>query len=128
LLTKSGHMRIRLHEIEMGAAEPGQTTDFFSSVLGLEVKLQENALTVFDSGIAGFDFNVSDHLLAGAVRISFLTDDLQRCIQVLEQKQLRFEGPYESHLGMLAVRFMAPNGIEVVVNTTTDSSPAWLKL
>jgi len=121
-------MRIRLHEIETGATDPGQTSDFFSSVLGLPVKLQENNLTVFDSGIAGLDFNISDHLLAGAVRISFLTDDLQHCIQALEKQQLRLEGPYESHLGMLAVRFMAPNGIEVVINTATDSSPDWLKL
>ncbi len=121
-------MRIRLHEIEMGTTEPNQTAGFFSSVLGLPVKLQENKLTVFDSGTAGLDFNVSDHLLAGAVRISFLTDDLQHFIQALEKQRLKFEGPYESHLGMLAIRFMAPNGIEVVVNTTTDSSPAWLKL
>lgn len=121
-------MRIRIHEIEMGAGEPGQAADFFSLVLGLPVKLQENNLTVFDSGIAGLDFNVSDHLLAGALRISFLTDDLQHCIQSLEKQQLKFGGPYESHLGMLAIRFITPNGIEIVINTRTDSSPEWLKL
>lgn len=121
-------MRIRIHEIETGAAEPGQTAGFFSSVLGLPMKLQENNLTVFDSGIAGLDFNVSDHLITGAVRISFLTDDLQHCIHALEKQQIKFEGPYESHLGMLAIRFMLPNGIEMVINTRTDSSPEWLKL
>jgi catechol-2,3-dioxygenase len=121
-------MQIRLHEIEIGAAEPGQTADFFSSVLGLPVKLQEHGLTVFDSGMSGLDFNVSDHLPAGVVRVSFLTNDLQNCIVALENQQLPYEGPFESHLAMLAIRFKAPNGMDIVINTPTDSSPVWLKL
>jgi len=120
-------MQIRLHEIEIGATAPGQTATFFSSVLGLPVKLQENGLSVFDSGMSGLDFNVSDHLADGAVRVSFLTDDLQNCILTLEKQQQPYEGPYESHLGMLAIRFKAPNGTEIVINTPTDSSPLWLK-
>ncbi|MBW0178076.1 VOC family protein [Sediminibacterium sp.] len=120
-------MHIRIQEIEMGAAEPGQTTNFFSSVLKLPVKLQENTLTVFDGGIPGLDINIADHLPPGAVRISFLTDDLQSLITIIKEQQLLFEGPYESHLGMLAIRFKTPDGIEIVVNTATDSSPGWLK-
>ncbi|TDO28271.1 hypothetical protein [Sediminibacterium goheungense] len=121
-------MRIRLHEIETGASSLTSATDILSSVLGLSVKLQQEALTVFDAGIPDIDLNISHHLPEGAVRISFITDDMQTVIQRLQTKHLLFEGPYESHLGMLAVRFLLPNGIEIVVNTTTDSSPEWLKV
>jgi len=120
-------MRIRLHEIETGISAAGQTENIFSSLLGLPVKLKENSLTVFDSGVPGLDFNVSDHLPPGAVRISFLTDDLQSLVQKLKEQQIVYEGPYESHLAMLAIRFKTPDGVEVVVNTATDSSPDWLK-
>lgn len=119
-------MRIGLHEIEMGASEPRQTADSFSSVLRLPLKLKENKPAVFDRGTAGLDFNVADHLPAGAVRISFLTDNLQSCIQPVEKQQFPYEGPYESHLSILAIRLRAPNRIEVVINTATDSSPVWL--
>ena len=94
-------MHIRLHEIEMGAASATASTTFLSSILGLPVKLQENTLTVFDSGIKGLDLNVSDHLSAGTTRISFLTDDLQGFVQRLKEQAVTYEGPYESHLGML---------------------------
>lgn len=120
-------MRIRIHEIETGAANPEKTADLLSSLLGLPLKLQQASLTVLDSGITGLDFNISNHLAEGAVRISFLTDDMQSLIQHLNDRHITYEGPYESHLAMLAVRFKMLNGIEIVVNTATDSSPDWLK-
>ena len=120
-------MFIRLHEIEMGDTQHNDAALFFSSVLGLPVKMNEHTLTVFDSGLKKLDFNVSDHLPEGVVRISFLTDHLQSVIQMLEKSSVQYEGPFASHLGMLAVRFKAPNGVEIVVNTATDSSPEWLK-
>lgn len=49
-------------------------------------------------------------------------------IHVLESHGISYEGPYESHLGMLTIRFKAPNGIEILVNTATDSSPVWLQI
>lgn len=118
---------MRLHEIELGANNPTGISEMLASALGLPVKLSENTLTVFDTGNQGVDFNVANHLPDGTVRISFITDDLQAVVNRFKDQQISFEGPYESHLSMMAIKFVTPNGIHIVINTPTDSSPEWLK-
>lgn len=118
---------MRLHEIELGANNPVVISDLLATTLELPVKLSENTLTVFDTGNQGVDLNVANHLANGAVRISFITDNLQAVIIRLKSQQITFEGPYESHLSMMAIKFVTSNGIVIVINTPTDSSPEWLK-
>lgn len=119
-------MKMRIHEIEIGAAELETTKSFFQSILGLKPKLEQNNLTVFDSGNNGLDFNISNHLPIGITQISFITDDLKAVMKQLNQSKIQYEGPFESHLAMLAIRLQTPDGIKIVVNTPTDSSPDWL--
>jgi hypothetical protein len=118
-------MKIRIHEIEMGSNDLSTAASFFK-MLGLQSMIEQNELTVFNSGQKGIDLNVSKHLSPGITQISFITDDLKAMMQQLTAYQILFEGPYESHLGMLAIRLQSPDGIAIVVNTPTDSSPLWL--
>lgn len=118
-------MKIRIHEIEMGSSDLSQTVSFFK-MMGLTSALEQDHLTVFKSGQTALDLNVSHHLPAGNVQISFITDDLKEMMQQFKEHQIVFEGPYESHLGMLSIRLQSPDGISIVINTPTDSSPSWL--
>lgn len=117
---------MRIHEIEIGAAQVSDAKNFFQSIFGLHSKVEENALVVFDSGINGLDFNVSNHLPSGGTQISFITDDLKTVMKQLAQSKIQFEGPFESHLEMIAIRLQTPDGVRIIVNTPTDSSPDWL--
>lgn len=119
-------MKIRIHEIEIGAGAPATEKQFFQT-LGLSPALEEARLTVFNAGVKGLDFNVADHLPNGVVQISLLTDDLKQVMQVLTDNGTAFEGPFESHLAMLSVRLHSPSGINIIINTPTDGSPDWLK-
>jgi len=118
-------MRIRIHEIETGSKDPQASVSFFK-VLGLAPVIEQDGLTVFNSGQKGIDFNVSHHLPSGITRISFMTDDLKAMMQHLIDQQVLFEGPFESHLGMLSIQLQSPDGITIIINTPTDSSPSWL--
>ena len=69
-------MNLRLHEIETGTNRVAENTAFFQNILGLQPSLQQEELTVFDSGLQGLDFNLSTHFPQGNFYISFLTDDL----------------------------------------------------
>lgn len=118
-------MEIRIHEIEMGSDDLLASASFFK-MLGLQPTIEQIGLTVFNSGQKGMDVNVSQHLSRGVTQISFITDDLKAMMQHLREQQMVFEGPYESHLGMLSIKLQSPDGISVVINTPTDSSPSWL--
>lgn len=120
-------MKIRIHEIEMGSDNLSASGSFFK-MLGLQPTIEQSELTVFNSGQKGFDLNVSKHLSQGVTQISFITDDLKAMVQHLHEHQIAFEGPYESHLGMLSIKLQSPDGIPIVINTPTDSSPSWLIL
>ncbi|HEY0040330.1 MAG TPA: VOC family protein [Flavisolibacter sp.] len=121
-------MKIRLHEIELGAKEMENTNVFFQSILGLRPRLQQRDLTVFDAGIDGLDLNVSRHLLPGAAVISFLTDDLDDIENKLKVAGIAYEGPAASHLGMRCIQFLSPDGCIIKVNTPSPESPDWLKV
>lgn len=120
-------MKIRIHEIEMGSNNLSAASSFFK-LLGLQPVIERDGLTVFDSGQRGVDLNVSKHVSAGATQISFIADDLKALMQYLTVHKIAFEGPYESHLGMLSIRFNSPDGIPILINTPTDSSPDWLQV
>lgn len=120
-------MKIRIHEIETGSHDLPAASAFFK-LLGLQPAIQQDGLTVFNSGIKGVDLNLSEHLSQGVTQISFITDDLKVMMQHLHEHQIVFEGPFESHLGMLSIRFNSPDGIPILINTPTDSSPDWLEV
>lgn len=120
-------MKIRIHEIEMGSSDLPTSRNFFK-MLGLQPSIEQNELTVFNSGQNGMDLNVSKHLSRGVTQISFITNDLKAIMQQLLEKKMVFEGPYESHLGMLSIKLQSPDGIPIVINTPTDSSPSWLQV
>ncbi len=118
---------LKLHEIETGAADVSDSGAFLSALLQQSPKVATDGLQVFSSGIQGLDINVSRHLPAGKTRISLLTNDLRGITDRLLAMNLPFEGPYESHLGMLSIRFEGKDGLEWVINTPTDQSPEWLQ-
>lgn len=120
-------MKIRIHEIEMGSHDLSAASAFFK-LLGLQPIIEQDGLTVFNSGLKRMDLNLSKHLSQGVTQISFITDDLKVMMQHLHEHQIVFEGPFESHLGMLSIRFNSPDGIPILINTPTDSSPDWLQV
>jgi dynactin complex subunit len=121
-------MKIRLHEIELGSASKSDSADLFQLLLGLKPKLAQDGLTVFDAGAEGLDFNVSNHVPAGVVAISFLTDDLAEVEKRLKEAAVAYEGPLASHLGMTTIRFRHPDGYIIQVNSRGNESPLWLQV
>ncbi|KAK6033625.1 PAS domain S-box protein [Ostertagia ostertagi] len=51
---------------------------------GLDPVIDQDQLKVFNSGVAGVDFNISEHRPAKTIITSFLTDDLQKLIERLQ--------------------------------------------
>jgi catechol 2,3-dioxygenase-like lactoylglutathione lyase family enzyme len=121
-------MKIRLHEIELGASDVTASTRFYQSLFGLAANVQQNGLTVFDAGVNGIDLNVSEHLPAGIAAISFLTDDLEEIQQRLAEQDIAYDGPFASHLEMTCLQFKSPDGYVVRVNTPGKESPKWMKI
>lgn len=121
-------MKLRLHEIELGSSNVADATTFFQTILGLRTNIQQEGLTVFDAGLKGLDFNVSDHLPQSAVAISFLTDDLAEMERRLKEAGIIYEGPSSSHLGMRSISFRSPDGYIIKINTPGPESPAWLQV
>ena len=121
-------MKISLQEIELGTLNPNISKDFYNSILGLDTVVEKENLNVFESGIAGIDFNTSTHLPAKVTVTSFLTDDLQTVIERLNASGISFDGPRKSHLGMTTIEFKDPDGYLIRVNQPSDASPSWLTL
>ena len=121
-------MKIRLHEIEFGAGNTDKSKGFYQAILGLDPIIDQDQLKVFNSGVAGVDFNVSEHQPARTVTTSFLTDDLQKLIDRLELTGVGFEGPSTSQFGMLSITLQDPDGNFVKINQPTKESPSWLKV
>lgn len=121
-------MKLRLHEIELGSSNVKEATELFQTILGLPTAVQQDGLTVFDAGLKGVDFNVSNHYPQGVVSISFLTNDLSEIEKRLEMAGIEYNGPSSSHLGMTSVSFKSPEGYLIKVNTPGPDSPAWLQV
>jgi len=121
-------MNIRLHEIEIGSPDVSAATGFFKTILGLKSNLQQEGLTVFDAGVKGLDFNVSNHLSQGTAVLSFLIDDLSEIERRLKGEGISYEGPSASHLGMSCIQFRSPDGSLIKVNTPGAESPQWLQV
>ena len=96
-------MKIRLQEIEFGAGNTDKSKGFYQAILGLDPVIDQDQLKVFNSGVAGVDFNISEQQPAKTVVTSFLTDDLEKLIDRLQLTGVLFEGPAASHLGMLSI-------------------------
>ncbi|MFT3947822.1 MAG: VOC family protein [Agriterribacter sp.] len=121
-------MKIRIQEIELGVSDPGKSKLFYNSILGLDTSVDQEALKVFNSGVAGVDFNTSTHFPSKTTMTSFLTDNLQNVIDRLSANGIVFRGPHESHLGMTTIEFNDPDGYLIRVNQPTEKSPTWLKV
>ena len=121
-------MKIRLQEIELGTNDPTKSKSFYRSILGLETSVEQAELNVFNSGVAGIDFNTSTHFSAQTTVTSFLTDNLQEVMERLSSHKIVFSGPKKSHLGMLSIEFNDPDGYLIRVNQPTTASPDWLKV
>jgi len=121
-------MKIRLQEIEFGARDTDKSKGFYQAVLGLDPIIDEERLKVFNSGVAGVDFNISAHCPANIIMTSFLTTDLQKLMDRLQLTGIAFEGPMQSHLGMMSISFQDPDGNLIKVNQPTKESPSWLKV
>ncbi len=121
-------MKIRLQEIEFGASNTDKSKGFYQAVLGLDPVIEQDQLTVFNSGVAGVDFNVSNHQPPNIITTSFITTDLQKVVDRLQMTGIAFEGPSRSHLGMMSISFQDPDGNLVKVNQPTPESPSWLKV
>lgn len=121
-------MKIRLQEIELGSNDPQKSKLFYNAILGLNTSVDQEELKVFDTGVAGVDFNASTHLTHKTTRTSFLTDNLQMVIDKLSENNIPFNGPLPSHFEMITVEFNDPDGYLIRVNQPTEKSPAWLKI
>jgi len=121
-------MKIRLQEIEFGAGNTDKSKGFYQAVLGLEPVIDQDQLKVFNSGVAGVDFNISEHTPVNTVTTSFLTTDLQKIIDRLQLTGVLFEGPSASQLGMLTISLQDPDGNYIKINQPTTESPSWLKV
>ena len=119
-------MKIRIQEIELGSKDPGNSKVFYHSILGFDTIIDQEQLKVFRSGIPGLDFNISTHLPAKIMVISFLTDNLQTVMERLNTHSVSFEGPKKSHLGMMFIEFTDPDGYLIKINQPTPESPSWL--
>lgn len=120
-------MKIRIQEIEFGVNKPTESKDFYKSILGFELSVDQDALKVFKPGISELDLNFSLHVPQGVVFISFLCDDLDEIMSRLTKANVSFDGPRKSHLGMKSISFQDPSGYSVKINTATEESPQWLK-
>ena len=121
-------MKIRLQEIEFGSRNLNKSKDFYNSILGLDAIIDKEGLKVFQSGIAGVDFNTSKHLPTKISVTSFLTDNLPSIIERLNSNGIKFDGPKKSHLGMMTIEVKDPDGYLLRINQPTDESPTWLKV
>jgi len=121
-------MKIRLQEIEFGAGSSAKSKGFYHAILGMDPVIDQDRLKVFNSGVAGVDFNISEHQPAKTVVTSFLTDDLQKLMERLQLTGVSFEGPCSSHLGMLSISLQDPDGNNIKINQPTADSPRWLKV
>jgi predicted enzyme related to lactoylglutathione lyase len=119
-------LKLRLHEIELAAADVKGSTAFFQTVLGLQPSIQQQELSVFDAGIKGLDVNISSHQPPGIATISFLTDDLDEAVERLRSAGISYQGPMASHLGMTCIQFKSPDGYVIKVASPGPESPHWL--
>ena len=121
-------MKIRLHEIEFGAGNTDKSKGFYQAILGLDPIIDQEQLKVFNSGVAGVDFNITEQQPVNTVTASFLTTDLQKIIDRLQLTGVLFEGPSTSNFGMLSISLQDPDGNLIKINQPTAESPTWLKV
>ncbi|WP_345252650.1 VOC family protein [Flaviaesturariibacter amylovorans] len=120
-------MLLVLHEIELGSGNPDASKEFYHKSLGLPLAVDQDQLKVVRPNVDGLDFNLSTHLSAPRVIISFLTRDLEGVMDELKRQGRPFSGPRPSHLGMTSVQLEDPDGYTVKINMPTEGSPQWLK-
>jgi catechol 2,3-dioxygenase-like lactoylglutathione lyase family enzyme len=119
-------MKIKLHEIELNSAKPEVSKEFYGTLLGLPVNVDQDGLKCFGSGLPGLDLDASVHF-PGKTSISFLVNDIEAYAAMLREKGLEVDEPEDSHLGMRAFSLEDPDGHHVEIQSPTDKSPNWLK-
>ncbi|RZK43020.1 MAG: hypothetical protein EOO90_05025 [Pedobacter sp.] len=119
-------MKIRLHEIEYGSLDKEQSKNFYQAIFGFEPVIDQPNLAVFNLETSDIDLNVSEHIPANSIRVSYLTDDLNEVIERLTSNSIPFKGPEKWHLGMTSIEFSDPNGYIIRVNQPGADSPEGL--
>ena len=119
-------MKIKLHEIELNSKNPETSKEFYNSLLGIPINVDQDGLKCFDSGWPGLDVGTSIHF-PGKVSISFLVDNIDAYMANLREKGVNVDDPEESHLGMRAFSLEDPDGHRVEIQSPTEKSPQWLK-
>jgi predicted enzyme related to lactoylglutathione lyase len=121
-------MKIRLQEIEFATGNTHKSKMFYQSVLGLDPVIDQDHLKVFNSGVAGVDFNIADQTPGITVIAGFITDDLQQLMDRLLLSGIHFEGPCLTPLGMLSISLQDPDGNRIRINQPTSAAPRWCKI
>ncbi len=70
----------------------------------------------------GIDLDTSKHH-PGNTRIGFVVDDLKAFLESIKGKDVKVEGPMDSHLGMRIVRLTDPDGHIVEVQEFSEGTP-----
>ena len=117
---------MKLHEIGRYAADPEASTRFYHDTLGLRLDHDEPGLAVFDSGWPGLEIGVCSGY-PDRVHISFIVDDVDRLAKEFRAKGVEFKGPAEVHLGQRCIFLTDPDGLRVLIQSPTESSPDWVQ-
>lgn len=114
---------MKLHEIELFSNNPDEAINFYSSILGLKLNIDKRDLKVFNSGISGVDLNISQHYPANKVSLSFLVKDVNAFVEMMKEKKIDLNEPYNSHLGLRAVTLTDNDGCRIVIHSPTEAFP-----
>ena len=96
-------MRLRLLEIELFTEDAEASKYFYGKQLGLDTYVDEVGLKVFGSGVTDLDLMKSAHF-PEAVSISFLSEDIQACIDDLTAKGVAIIEQYGDPVSAIVLR------------------------
>jgi len=117
---------MKLHEIGLFAKDPKASKEFYHDILGLELHHHEPGLSVFDSGWPGLELGACSGY-PDRVHISFVVDDVDKLAEQLRGRGIDFKGPADIHLDKRGIMLRDPDGLRVLIQSPTETSPDWLK-
>ena len=112
-LPSKGHvMQLRLLEIELNTEDPEASKQFYCEQLGLQTYVDEDGFKVFSSGIPDLHFIKSPHF-PGRVSISFYAQDIQACIDELNDRGVEIVEQFGDPVSAIVLR--DPDGCRVEI-------------
>lgn len=118
---------MKLHEIELYSKNPETEAIFFHETLGLNFQLNNPELKVFNAGIPNLDIALSTHNPEHKLSLSFLVKDVEEYYLALLSKNVASTPPYDSHLGMKAIKLIHNGTLRIIIQSPTNNSPEWLQ-